>query len=196
MSNRLDWITRYNKENNNEYDRFVFTNKYLAIQMPNHHKARSDGYVYIHQLQAEKKLGRLLRSEECVHHINYDKYDNDVNNLMIFKTNSDHIAFHAGDDIYLDGDVWVAIKYKSTICPMCNTNRKDSKSNTCLECNLKIRNSNMPSKDVLSSLIYKMSFEQIGRMYNVTGNAVKKWCKKYNLPHLRKDIKNNVNIAV
>ena len=152
MSNRLNWITKYNKENNNEYGRFVFTNKYLAVQMPSHPKARVDGYVYIHQLQAEKKLGRSLRKEECVHHIDHDKYNNDIENLMVFKTNSDHSAFHAGNDIYLDGDVWVAIKHQGTVCPICNINKKDPKAKTCLECNLKIRNSRMPSKDVLLSL--------------------------------------------
>lgn len=61
MNNKLDWVIKHNKENNDEYKNFVFTGKYLAIQRPNHPKARIDGYVYIHQLQAEKKLGRLLK---------------------------------------------------------------------------------------------------------------------------------------
>ena len=43
--------------------------------MPNHPKARVDGYVYIHQLQAEKVLGRKLNKKECFHHIDENKYN-------------------------------------------------------------------------------------------------------------------------
>lgn len=48
---------------------------------------------------------------------------------------------------------------------------------------------NKPSYDSLKELIFKFSFREIGRKYNVTDNAVRKWCKKYNLPHRKKDIK-------
>lgn len=64
MNKKLDWVLKYNIDNNNEYRDFVFTGKYLAVQRPVHPKARSDGYVYIHQLQAEKKLGRQLSEKE------------------------------------------------------------------------------------------------------------------------------------
>lgn len=117
MNNKLDWILKYNEENHNEYNNFVFTGKYLAVYRPNHHKARNDGYVYIHQLQAEKKLGRKLSDNECVHHIDENKYNNDIDNLMVFKTVSDHTAFHAGCEIYLDKDVWVANLKKVIFAP-------------------------------------------------------------------------------
>lgn len=188
MSNRLDWILQYNKDNDNEYQHYVFTGKYLAVQKPNHPKARNDGYVYIHQLQAEKKLGRMLKDEECVHHVNENKYDNSIDNLMIFKTNSDHIAFHHGCDIYLDNDVWIAKPNKNRICPICNTNIKDYDAMMCLSCFLKHKSSHMPSKDVLLDLILKYSMTKIGKMYGVSDNAVRKWCKKYNLPFLKNDI--------
>jgi hypothetical protein len=48
----------------------------------------------------------------------------------------------------------------------------------------------IPPKDVLSSLIKEKSFVEIGKIYNVTDNAVRKWCKKYDLPFRKKDIKN------
>ena len=34
-----------------------------------------------------------------------------------------------------------------------------------------------------------MPFTQIGKEYGVTDNAVRKWCKSYNLPYRVKDIK-------
>lgn len=188
MSNRLDWVLKHNKENNYEYSDFVFTGQYLAVQRPNHHKARNDGYVYIHQLQAEKKLGRALNDKECVHHIDENKYNNAPDNLMVFKTNSDHVAFHSGCEIYLDEDVWVAKIHKNRVCPICMTNIKDNHANMCISCYLKKKSSCIPSKEILMDLILKYPMTQIGKMYGVSSNSVKKWCKKYDLPFLKNDI--------
>ena len=110
---KLNWIIEYNKNNNNEYSNFVVSGKYLAVYKPSHYMARKDGFVYIHQLQAEKKLGRNLNKNECVHHIDKNKFNNDINNLMVFKTKSDHTAFHMGSNIELDGDVYIAINKKT-----------------------------------------------------------------------------------
>lgn len=44
-------------------------------------------------------------------------------------------------------------------------------------------------KEELEPLVYQKSFVQIGKMYGVTDNTVRKWCKKYNLPFKREDIK-------
>ena len=188
MDNRLDWILKYNKENNDEYKNYVFTGKYLAIKMPNHHKARNDGYVYIHQLQAEKKLGRKLKKEECVHHIDENKYNDDVDNLMVFKTKLDHTSFHSGCDIYLDGDVWVAKIHKKRICPVCKTNTKDIHADMCIDCYLKKKSSNIPSREILLGLILNYPMTQIGKIYGVSDNSVRKWCKKYDLPFKKNDI--------
>lgn len=187
MNNKLDWVSQHNKENNNEYADYVFTGQYLAVQRPNHPKARSDGYVYIHQLQAEKKLCRRLKDAECVHHIDEDKYNNAIDNLMVFKTNSDHIAFHSGCEIYLDGDVWVAKIHKNLICPVCGK-VKDYHANMCIDCYLKQKVSRIPEKSVLLKLLLEYSMTQIGKMYGVSSNAVKRWCLKYDLPYLKSEI--------
>ena len=188
MNKKLDWVLRHNIDNNNEYQDFVFTGKYLAIQKPSHPKARIDGYVYIHQLQAEKKLGRQLNEGECVHHIDENKYNNDIDNIMIFKTKSDHTAFHSGCEAYLDGDVWAAKIHKNRICPICKANIKDNHASMCISCYLKKKSSNIPPKEILMDLILKYPMTQIGKMYGVSSNSVKKWCKKYGLPFLKDDI--------
>jgi hypothetical protein len=41
----------------------------------------------------------------------------------------------------------------------------------------------------LSKLILSKSFVEIGRLYGVKDNAVRKWCKKFNLPYRKSDIK-------
>lgn len=45
------------------------------------------------------------------------------------------------------------------------------------------------SREILKDEIRKYSFTEVGRMHgNVNGNSVKKWCVRYNLPHLRSEI--------
>ena len=42
--------------------------------------------------------------------------------------------------------------------------------------------SRKPDRSVLKSLIREMPFTQIGKMFEVSDNAIRKWCKSYNLP--------------
>lgn len=196
MDKRLIWITKYNAENNDEYKNFVFSGNYLAIYKPSHQKARKDGYVYIHQLQAEKKLNRNLKDGECVHHIDENKYNNDIDNLIVFKTIADHIGFHKGDQIHKENDVWVAeINTLATTshgarmnkCPCCGK-LKSFNANMCFDCHSKEKAKNIPSRENLERLIIELSMTKIGKLYNVSDNAVRKWCVKYGLPYKRKDI--------
>ena len=38
-------------------------------------------------------------------------------------------------------------------------------------------------------LVDKLSYEEIGRRYGVDGNAIRKWCKSYDIPSHSKDYK-------
>lgn len=64
---------------------------YKLIRAVNHPFAKGNGYVLEHRLVMEKHIGRYLKPEEVVHHINHNKTDNRVENLII--TNSSE---HAG----------------------------------------------------------------------------------------------------
>lgn len=50
--------------------------------------------------------------------------------------------------------------------------------------------SKKPSREVLKEQIRNTPFLQLGKMYEVSDNAVRKWCKSYNLPSRTTDIKN------
>lgn len=164
-------------------------NGYEVVYMPEHHRADSTGYVYEHIIIAEQKLGRLLKDEECVHHKNETRNDNRPENLIVFKTNADHISFHKGCEIVQEGDVYIALPHKKSICPLCG-GVKDFSAKTCINCcNILKRKVELPSRDELKKMIFNNSFLQIGNEYNVSYNAVKKWCKKYNLPHKKSEIK-------
>lgn len=48
---------------------------------------------------------------------------------------------------------------------------------------------NRPSKEDLFEMIKTMPFTKIGKMYNVCGTTIVKWCESYGLPHRKEDIK-------
>lgn len=84
------------------------------------------------------------------------------------------------------------LKYKNiNYCIDCN---KEIHKNSirCTDCNIKykIKQHIIPvSREELKQLIREKSFISIGKMFNVTDNAIRKWCKKYELPNKKKDIK-------
>lgn len=65
-----------------------------------------------------------------------------------------------------------------------------TRANICHSCQDKERDSKRPSKEILYELVKTMSYSEIGRMFNVSGNAIKKWCKRYGI-NVVKDIRGN-----
>ena len=44
------------------------------------------------------------------------------------------------------------------------------------------------TREELKGLIRNKPFTQIGKQFNVTDNAIRKWCDKFNLPRKKSDI--------
>lgn len=64
-----------------------------------------------------------------------------------------------------------------------------SDTGLCSDCVSKLsRKCEHPSREELKALIRNTSFVQIGKMYGVSDNAVRKWCKQYKLPSRKQDI--------
>lgn len=166
--------------------------KYKRLFMPNHPTSNKCGLIREHRYYAELKLGRLLKPEEVVHHIDEDKFNNDFDNLVVFKTASDHAAFHKGCKAVLDGDVyWCPDKQqKFKICPLCEQNLIYYQSKCCESCRrIKDRVVDRPSKETLFNMIKIYSFVDIGKSFGVSDNTIRKWCKFYGLPYRKSDLK-------
>jgi len=67
---------------------------YVYIYKPYHPFCDKHGYIFEHRLVMEKKLGRYLTKDEAIHHIDFDKTNNNINNLHLFPNKSKHMRYH------------------------------------------------------------------------------------------------------
>lgn len=114
-----------------------------------------------------------------LHHKDGNHYNNELDNLELLCPNC-----HALEP----NNSGKGVK-KQNYCIDCGT--LISKTATrCHICEGKRRVTNKPvTREELKDLIRTTSFIKIGEMFNVTDNAIRKWCKSYNLPSTKKDIK-------
>lgn len=52
----------------------------------------------------------------------------------------------------------------------------------------KVSPSDKPAKEELLQLIKEKPFTEIGRIYGVTDNAIRKWCRKMGLPSTKREV--------
>jgi len=77
--------------------RSVTSHGYSLIKAdPEKYTVIANGYAYEHKFLMERKLGRKLRHGEIVHHINHDRRDNRIENLMLCGSPAEHKGQHRG----------------------------------------------------------------------------------------------------
>lgn len=127
-----------------------------------------------------------------LHHKDGDHYNNELSNLMILCPNCHSIQ---------EGNSGKAVKSKEEIAKLAKEAKRTA---SCVVCGKPItRNSTYcpecyaresriverPTRKELKNLIRTTSFLQIGKSYNVSDNAVRKWCDGYGLPRKVSEIK-------
>lgn len=119
-------------------------------------------------------------------HINGENHDHRLENLRWVCPNcNSQLPTTGGRNIkknkkkYYCIDCGIEIYAQSTRCVKCESKRRKENS-SILE---------YVTREELKNRIRTQTFTQIGKDFNVSDNAVKKWCDFYNLPRLKKDIK-------
>jgi hypothetical protein len=64
---------------------------YILVASPDHPYRDKQGYVREHRLVVESRVGRYLRPEEDVHHLDNNKKNNAIDNLELFPDRASHL---------------------------------------------------------------------------------------------------------
>lgn len=116
-----------------------------------------------------------------LHHIDGNNNNNNLENLQLLcpnchsQTENYCGSANTNNTKYYCKDCGREINKYSTYCTMCSHKHH--------------RKVERPSKEEIEVLIKTESFLEIGRKYGVSDNAIRKWCKDYNLPFTKKEIK-------
>ena len=134
-----------------DWNRLSTSTGYRVIYCPDHPFAWSTGYVYVHRIIAEIKIGRILQPEEKVHHINENKKDNSPENIKIL-TQSEHSKLHKTTGII----------YVTFNCTFCNKTFSRKNTRSIKVSNIALKNAIMLLKKenqyIFLKKIYLMEF--------------------------------------
>ena len=85
----------------------------------------------------------------------------------------------------------IHLRSEIKFCPVCGKSIHSARQTYCsIQCaHIHQQRTYIPTRDKLKELIRTIPFTQIGKMYgNITDNAIRKWCDKYNLPRTKTQI--------
>lgn len=183
-------------------DKEIYWIKYYNSIVPNGYNCTEGGnsfnncYGYINQLLLSQIINDIKNSELTFLEI-ANKYNINISNISRINAGETHRQENEHYPLRKKEN-YPQIKnfhnennyFRTTICPICG-NKKSSKAQTCFQCyTIQNRKNIRPSREELKNLIRNISFQQIGKMYGVSDNTIRKWCKKENLPTRKIDINN------
>ncbi|MDC7724275.1 HNH endonuclease [Priestia megaterium] len=87
-------------------DVFTDSRGYIKVKSPNHPFCNIHKQVYQHVLIVEDYIGRNVQKHEEVHHLDHNKSNNRLNNLVLFPNKNSHVQFHKYEEkiaLYLLG---------------------------------------------------------------------------------------------
>jgi len=176
--------------------------QYELEYAPNHPKTNNKGFVLKHVLVVEEMLGRHLKDGETVHHIDGNKKNNELENLMVFATTADHTAYHKGARAWSDdGKVWKTSRQTSVKrCLYCNkpfiaeSNKKNIRKYCSYNC---ARKANGKACRIEIENIKEMLFEtngnfsSVAKKLNMSSSGLSKYLKEHGENNHAKDYKND-----
>src|SRR3990167_6101212 len=81
---------------------YSISEEHRYLYLPNHPKSKPNGYYAEHRYLFEQRLGRILNTNEIIHHINGGGLDNRLENLEIL-TCAEHAKKHYSSKRMIDG---------------------------------------------------------------------------------------------
>lgn len=164
-----------------KYKLSVFANGYIGILL-----GPGNGYIFEHRDVAEKMLGRPIRKDEVVHHLDFDRRNNTPENLLVLPE-SQHSKLHGWlSSIAFSPKHKYGNKTKEEILAKTNRCRYCSRPISLLlasfcnnKCSLRyggkffVSGKTKPDKKELVRLLKKYSWSKIGRRYGVSDNAIR-----------------------
>ena len=140
---------------------------------PEHPTANAAGKVMEHVYVMYKHIGRKLKSNECVHHIDRNRKNNSLSNLMLL-TLEEHAKLHAREDRNYT-------EVQST-CPVCQNifihNAKSGVKYCSNDCKYTSNKRFDVEKDILEKLVWTYPTVEVAKMFDVSDTAVAKRCKR------------------
>lgn len=82
------------RSNNWNGGRVLVDSGHVWVYAPEDPHARPTGYALEHRVVMAAHLGRPLKRQEVVHHINGDPADNRIENLQLLASQSAHMTLH------------------------------------------------------------------------------------------------------
>lgn len=177
------------KNNTNNIAREL--NGYRLIYLPAHPKAMNNanwvGYVYEHTVVAESILGREIKDNEVVHHLDGNRKNNRYPNLLVLEK-SQHGKLHVWINSGAPGCESLCEKGMNSLkaafdtpqfCKICGRTLQLKQKTYCSpECfHLDHRKVLRPSKSQLIEDLTNLSVVKVAKKYGVSDNAIRKWMK-------------------
>ena len=110
---------------------------YILLRIKDHPNSNPNGYIREHRVVLEESLGRLLRREELVHHVNGVRDDNRIENLLLLSSQSEHLRVERDSGKRIGRSKLV----KDFMC-RCGSGKYYAK-NSCHKCYDHLRNANV-----------------------------------------------------